>query len=108
VNPEYKPAPGNPSEAHPGAVYGLRFSSDGKQLVSVGQAPKGSGHVSLWNVTDGKLLATRSLPLGPFYSLALAPDGKTLAVASGPKPRGGIGGIQDGNPAYILKLPTGQ
>ena len=107
VNPEYKPAPGNPPEAHPGGVYGLRFTADGK-LVSAGQAPKSQGHLAVWNVADGKLLASQTLALGPFYSLSLAPDGKTLAVGAGPRARAGVGDGQEGNPTYILKMPAGQ
>jgi WD40 repeat protein len=98
VNPEYKPAPGNPPEAHPGWVYSLRFTPDGKHLVSVGQAPRNHGHLAVWNVADGKLLSARSLPLGAFYGVAVAPDGKALALAPGPHG-------EDGNPAYLVKMP---
>ena len=56
-------------------------------------------------MADGKLLTSESLALGPFYSLAVAPDGKSLAVAAGP--RGRFGG-SDGNPTYILKMPEGK
>jgi WD40 repeat protein len=108
VDPALKPAPGNPGEAHPGAVYSVRFTTDGKQLVSAGQAPKAHGHVALWNVADGKLLGSETLSLGTFYSLAIAPDGKTLAVAAGPRNRSLGGGMQEGNPTYILKMPGGK
>jgi hypothetical protein len=59
-------------------------------------------------VADGKLLASQTLPLGPFYSLSLASDARTLAVGAGPRGRQGLAGTQDGNPAYILKMPAGQ
>ena len=58
----------------------------------------------MWNVADGKPVATRTLPLGPFHGLSLAPDGKTVAIGAGARPRQGLAG-QEGNPTYILKLP---
>jgi hypothetical protein len=40
--------------------------------------------------------------LGAFFSLAIASDGKTLAVGSG----GGRGGAEESaNNAYLMKLP---
>jgi WD40 repeat protein len=104
LNPALKPAPGRPAESHPGAVYGVRFTADGKRLLSVGQAPSGHGSLALWGVADGKLLAAESLPLGPFYALAVAPDGKSLAVGAGPR---GRPGSKPDNPTYILKMPEG-
>jgi WD40 repeat protein len=104
-NPALKPAPGHPPESHPAAVYGVRFTADGKQLLSVGQAPRNHGHLALWNVADGKLLASESLNLGPFYSLSIAPDGKSVAIGAGPR---GRPGASDGNPTYILKMPEGK
>jgi WD40 repeat protein len=105
TDPAIKPAPGNPIEAHPGAVYSVRFSADGKQLVSAGQAPRVHGHIAAWNVVDGKLLGSETLPLGTFYSMVMSPDGKTMAVAAGPRGRSVGAGLQEGNPTYILKIP---
>jgi hypothetical protein len=83
----------------------VRFTADGKQLVAVGQAPRNHGYLALWSVADGKLLSGEALPLGLFYSVALAPDGKTIAVGTGPRGRLGAG-LQEGNPFYILKMPA--
>ena len=105
ANPTLKrppnPLPG-PVEAHPGWVYGVRFTADGKQLISAGNAPGNQGYLALWNVADGKLLSSEELPLGPFYSVALSPDGKLAAVACGPR-----GGQPEAN-AYLLKMPAGK
>ena len=65
--PEGDPAR-RPPQAHPGWVYGLRFTPDGKFLVSAGNAPKNQGYLAVWNVADGKMLYGEELPLGPFYS----------------------------------------
>ena len=105
VDPALKPAPGDPPPAHPGSVYGVRFTADGKRLVSVGQAPHNHGSLAVWDVADGKLLAAQTLPLGQFYAVAVAPDGKALAVGTGP--RGRLGSRPD-VPAYILKIPEGK
>src|SRR4029079_10006708 len=35
-NPAFKTTPGFPPASHPGAVAGLRFTKDGKRLISVG------------------------------------------------------------------------
>ena len=50
-----------PPPSHPGHVYGVRFTPDGKYLISVGGAPKGQGFVAVWNPNDGKLLTTLDL-----------------------------------------------
>jgi WD40 repeat protein len=102
VNPALtQPAGALPNlpQAHPGWVYGVRFTADGKHLISAGNAPRNQGYLAVWNVADGKLLHSEELPLGPFYSLAVAPDGKTVAVAAGVRSRQ----VQDAN-AYILKM----
>src|SRR5262249_19069833 len=36
--------------AHPGWIYGVRFSADGKSLISVGTAPRNQGFLAVWNV----------------------------------------------------------
>jgi len=101
VNPNLKPAPGSPPPAHPGWIYGVKFTPDGKYLVSVGEAPKRKGYLAVWNVADGKLLYGEELPLGSFYSVAISPDGKNIAVAAGYTG----GAAQDSNPCYIFKMP---
>src|SRR5262249_57651507 len=93
-------APAPPPQAHPGWVYSLRFTPDGKYLVSAGNAPRNQGHLAVWSVGDGKLVYSADLPLGPIYSVAVSPDGKLLALGCGPRGRQ----FQD-VPAYILKMP---
>jgi WD40 repeat protein len=95
---------GDPKPSHPGYVYGVRFSKDGKYLYSVGRAP-GKGAVQVWSAADGKLVSADELDVGPIFGLALAPDGKSLAVATGPRGRPGSQEAQESPLAYILKLP---
>jgi WD40 repeat protein len=86
VNPGLPNSPMQSATSHPGWVYHLRFTPAG-QIVSVGLAPRFHGYIALWNPTDGKLLTGIDLPLGPFYHVALAPDG-AFVVACGPRTRG--------------------
>lgn len=104
ANPNYKTSPMFPPPSHPGAVAALRFTKDGKHLISVGDAPGNKGFVALWDWQAGKMLSSDTLPLGVFYGLALAPDEKTIAVGAGNRDRKGASA--DNNSAYILKLPT--
>jgi WD40 repeat protein len=99
VNPNLKPGPEGPV-AHPGWVYSLRFTADGKYLLSAGPAPQNHGFLAAWQAADGKMIYGEELPLGPFHSLALAPNGKLLAVASG-----GQGRMAQEVNSYILKMP---
>ncbi len=101
VNPNLKLPAGSPPQSHPGWIYGLRFTSDGKYLVSVGEAPKRRGYLAVWNVADGKLLYGEELALGSLYSLSLSPDGKQIALAAGYT--GGV--TPDANNCYIVKMP---
>jgi WD40 repeat protein len=109
ANPNLKPpasapganAPGSP-EAHPGWVHGLRFTADGKFLISAGTAPRFQGYLAVWNVADGRLLHGAALPLGNIYSVAVSPDGTLLALACGPRALQ----AQDSS-GYILKMPEG-
>jgi WD40 repeat protein len=100
VNPRLQSQPGTASGpvAHPGWVYGLRFSPDGKYLISAGNAPRNRGYLALWNVPDCTLAAARELATGPIYGLTLSPDGARLALACGPQNRE----QQNGN-GYVLK-----
>jgi WD40 repeat protein len=93
------PLPPTP-QAHPGWVYTLRFTSDGKHLISGGNAVKNQGYLAVWTVADGKLLSGEELPVGAIYSLAISPDGKYLALACGPRGRQ----LMDTN-GFILKIP---
>ncbi|MCC6418954.1 MAG: hypothetical protein IT429_12030 [Gemmataceae bacterium] len=99
-NPKLKVPPGV-AQAHPGWVYGLRFTSDGKRLVSVGDAPLSRGYLAVWDPAEGKLVHGEELSLGVFYSVAVAPDGRTLAIGAGPRGRP----TPEFNSAYLLKMP---
>src|SRR5262249_39511408 len=100
VNPNLKPSAGSPTPAHPGWVYGVRFTPHGKKLVSVGGAPRGRGHLAGWNVAARKLLHGEERAVGTIYSVAISPDGKRLAIAAGST--GGV--VQEANNAYILPM----
>jgi WD40 repeat protein len=100
VNPNLDVAT-NAAQAHPGWVYSLQFTPSGTRLVSVGNAPRNHGYLAVWNVADGKLLYGEELPLGPFYSVAISPDEKLLALACGPSSR-----QEQKVNGYIVKMPT--
>jgi WD40 repeat protein len=103
VNPKLKPKnPMDPKVSHPGAIYSLRFSSDGKTLVSAGMASQNKGYLAVWQAADGKLLYGEELALGPFYSVALSPDGQQLALGCGPFGRS----TPELNRAYVVKMPS--
>ena len=55
----------------------VRFSPDGTRLITAGM----DGTVKLWNVADGKPLATFDASSALVWALALSPDGKHLATA---------------------------
>ncbi len=82
ANIKQMPAPESP-EAHPGWVYGLRFSADEKTLYSVGSAPKNRGYLAAWNVADGKMLSAQQIANGPIYSVSLSKDGSQLLFGCG-------------------------
>ncbi len=77
ANPAFK------GGAHPGWVFALRLTSDGKQLVSAGGAPGLRGYLATWDLSSGKLLSGREMAIGTVFSLALSPDGKALALGTG-------------------------
>jgi WD40 repeat protein len=100
INPNLKVAPGAAPAAHPGWVYSVRFTPDGKSLVSAGSAPRNQGFLAVWDAADGRLLHGEELPLGAIYSVAVSPDSKLLALACGPRARG----VQEGN-GYLVRMP---
>jgi WD40 repeat protein len=99
TNPHVKAATAGTAAAHPGPIFRLRFSHDGKRLLSVGKAPQRQGYLGVWNAADGKLLHGEQLTVGNLLSLAIAPDGQTLAV--------GTGG-EDTGTGYVLRMPQGK
>jgi WD40 repeat protein len=98
-NPNLKRPP-KIAQSHPGWVYSLRFTKDGKRLVSAGDAPLNKGYLAVWGCDDGKLLRGLELPLGSFYSLAIGPDDQILALAAGPRGRP----QPELNSAYLIRL----
>jgi WD40 repeat protein len=98
VNPKIKQDAMQGVVSHPGWVYSLRYTADGKHIISVGGAPRNQGYLAVWNAADGKLEYGEELPLGTFYSVSLSPDGQHLAVGAG---RTG----QETNSSYILTMP---
>jgi RNA polymerase sigma factor (sigma-70 family) len=63
------------SEPHDFPLCPLVFSADGKRLASTNKK-----EARLWEASSGKLLRTFSMGSGNCGSLALSPDGKTLAA----------------------------
>jgi WD40 repeat protein len=103
ANPNYKTAPMFPPASHPGSITNLRFTKDGKHLISVGDAPGNKGFIAVWDWQAGKMLSSDTLPLGVFYGLAIAPDEKSLAVSAGNR---GLKNVSpEFNAAYLLKMP---
>lgn len=60
--------------AHPGGVYTLALSADGKRLITGGE----DHNVCVWN-TDGGQIRTFKEATQPIYAVALSPDGKIAA-----------------------------
>jgi len=102
-NPAFKSAEPFVAPSHPGAIVGLRFTKDGKHLISTGDAPDNKGYLAVWDWQAGKMLYETAIQHGVYYGMALAPDEKTLAVAAGNRDRKGAS--PDFNSAYLLKLP---
>jgi WD40 repeat protein len=99
VNPSLKSGAGAPAAAHPGWVYGLRFTPDGKYLISVGNAPQNQGYLGVWDVAERKLKSGREFMTGPIYTLALSAKGDLLAIGCGPRSHD----AQEGK-GYILRV----
>jgi WD40 repeat protein len=103
TNPAFKPGPlPGPPQAHPGWIYGVRFTPDGKLLVSAGGAPQNRGYLAVWSLPDGKLLAGQEFTGGTIFGLAIAPDGKSLALGTAGRLPG-----QEPNVSYVANVPSG-
>ena len=71
---------------HPGPISVLRFSGDGRRIVTAGA----DGVVRIWDRISGQEL--RSIPIGaPVRCVAMTPDDKRIAVAA---PYGKLAGIE--------------
>lgn len=60
----------------------VAFSSEGSKLAVGAGEPGVSGEIDLWNVADGTLVKRLEGHADAVYSVAISPDGKTLASGS--------------------------
>src|SRR5262249_22810308 len=68
-------------QAHPGDVWSVAFSPDGKLLATADGDADHPGTVSLWDTANWRQRATLPHPAA-VLSVAFAPDGRTLATGS--------------------------
>ena len=90
------------ARGHTDSIPMVRFSADGKQLISVGKDKQ----VLVWSTATGELLRTIRMPvgngmLGLLASVAVSRDGKLLAVA-------GVGPAEGDHWIYLLDFASGQ
>jgi WD40 repeat protein len=64
----------------PGRIFAAKFSPDGSRAV-VGSSSDGVGEVRVYNVADGKAIATLKGIKGPIYAVAYHPKEKVVASA---------------------------
>ena len=69
-------------EGHRGNVNAIVWSADGMELFAASGESAVAGEVKQWSVADARVLHTFSGHRDMIYSLALSPDGKTLATGS--------------------------
>ena len=86
---------------HTDAVPKVRFTRDGRELVTVSKDKT----VRIWSVATGEPLRVLRPPIGigragSLYGLSISPDGRTLAC-------GGIGLRPGENPIYLIDYQTG-
>jgi WD40 repeat protein len=67
------------SQGHAGPVDDLRFSADGRRLLSCGK----DGAARLWDVAAARQVAVWNGPQTPTFWMAASPDAKTVIAASG-------------------------
>lgn len=91
------------TDEHTARVNRVRFTPDGRQLISVSNDKT----IRIWNVNSGQPVRVLRPPIGPgdeglLYALAVAPDGNTIAVGGYP-----LGGGRLGYPIYQIDLSSG-
>ncbi|MEZ6139440.1 MAG: WD40 repeat domain-containing protein [Zavarzinella sp.] len=77
----------DPGRSHPGGIYSIRFTPDQTKLITSGPGLKGTGHIAIWSVNDGKLLQAWNVERGPVYGIDISPDGKWIIAGCGPRVR---------------------
>jgi len=88
---------------HTAKVPKVLFTPDGRELISVSLDQT----IRVWDVATGEAVRVLRPPIGPggegmLYAAALAPDGRTLAVA-------GSGWLKEQRwPIYLIALDTGR
>jgi len=70
----------NEFSAHKDSVYTLKFSPDGKYLLSGGK----DAHLNKWTMDNGQWTMEKSIPAHNYaiYSISFSPDGQLFATAS--------------------------
>jgi WD40 repeat protein/serine/threonine protein kinase len=73
---------------HDGWIMALAFSADGTKLASAGYGKKGNnitgiGDVRIWDVAEGRMLATVPMQSYAAIAVAFSPDSSTLAISTG-------------------------
>ncbi len=88
---------------HPGDVYGLAFSPDGRRLATTCR----DGHVRVWRLPDKKLLHELQSHRGEAGAVAFSPDGGLLA-SGGDDGRVVVYESANYRVLHVLENPAGQ